>query len=186
MKGKTAALCVPKACDDSCGTCTAYDDKEKCKSCKITGATLSDPAGGSCSCLNGFVYENYATEACVPCNSGCPYCVDTSSEGCMKTKELTIFASNLASSYSLPLLSQASGLICYRQPVPTTTCDTVSNTLSVAVTGTIASDGSGLHPTLPQCYELVSAEWAYVTYWFADFFGNSLRPSPPQKPRNTI
>ena len=55
MKGKTAALCVPKACDDSCGTCTAYDDKEKCTSCKITGATLSDPAGGSCSCLNGFV-----------------------------------------------------------------------------------------------------------------------------------
>ena len=163
-------------CHASCGTCAVYTDKEKCTSCKVQEATLSNPAGGSCSCLKGFVYKNYATTACDPCVPGCPYCVDTSSEGCMKTKELTIFASNLASSYSLPLLSQASGLICYRQPVPTTTCDTVSNTLSVAVTGTIASDGSGLHPILPQCYELLRAEWGYVIYWYTHFFGHFNAP----------
>ena len=110
--------------------------------CKIPEATLSDPAGGSCSCLNGFVYKNYATTACVPCVPSCPYCVDTSPEGCVNSKDLTIFASNLASSYSLPLLDEASGFICYRQPVPTTTCDP----LSVAVTGEIASYGSGLRP----------------------------------------
>jgi hypothetical protein len=84
----------------------------------------------------------------------------------MNSKDLTIFASNLASSYALPLLDETNELICYRQPVSTTTCDP----LSVAVTGTVVSDTDGLHPTLKQCYELLLAEWSYVKYWFETIF----------------
>ena len=90
----------------------------------------------------------------------------------MKSKDLTIFASNLASSYELPLLEETEGLICYRQPVPTTTCDP----LPVAVTGTIASDVSGLRLTLEQCYELLYTEWPFVTYWFSQLFGDFTPP----------
>lgn len=73
-------------------------------------STLSDQAGGSCSCIEGYVYINYATFVCVPCNSGCSYCISTGSKACVNSKDLTIGASNLASSYALPLLGQTNAL----------------------------------------------------------------------------
>ncbi len=91
----------------------------------------------------------------------------------MNSKDLTIFASILASSYALPLLDETNELFCYRQPVPITTCDP----LLTAVTGTIASNLSGLHPTLEQCYELLHVQWPFVTYWFAHFFGDFTPPA---------
>lgn len=78
--------CSGPSCHASCGTCAVNDNKEKCTSCAIPEATLSDQVGGSCSCIDGFVYKNYATTACVPCNSGCSYCVDTGPEGCMNSR----------------------------------------------------------------------------------------------------
>lgn len=91
MCGTDPALVECPSCHASCGTCSEMGNPEKCTSCKIAEATLSKQAGGSCSCNDGFVYKNYPTTACVSCNPGCPYCVGTSSEACMNSKDLTIF-----------------------------------------------------------------------------------------------
>ena len=155
-----------RICHASCNTCSSRDNPEKCNSCLIRGAILNEEFEGSCSCLHGFVYQKYATSPCVPCSSGCSYCIDATAEGCMNSKDLTIFASNLASFYSLPYLSETNGYICYREPLPKANCDYLYSVFS----GAISSDDSGLHPTLAQCYKLLRSEWGYVTNWFAYFF----------------
>ena len=70
------------------------------------------------------------------------------------------------------LLTQANGLICYRQPVPTVACDSLTG-----LVGTITSDTGGLHPTLAQCYQLLQAQWFYVTNWLADIFPHFTPPA---------
>jgi hypothetical protein len=159
-------------CHASCATCT-MNNPNKCTSCTIPGATLSNPAGGTCSCEQGYVYKSPATSACQPCYSGCAYCVGTTQGACMKSKELAIFATYLASSFSLPLLDQTNGLICYRQPVSVQTC----NPQLEAMAGSIISDASGLHPTLDQCYRLLRVQWPFITLWFGELFPNFTPPA---------
>jgi hypothetical protein len=159
-------------CHASCATCT-MNSPNKCTSCKISGATLSNPTGGTCSCEQGYVYKSPATSACQPCYSGCTYCVGTTQGACMGSKELAIFATYLASSFSLPLLDQTNGLICYRQPVPGQSC----NPLPEAMASSIISDASGLHPTLDQCYRFLRVQWPYITLWFGELFPTFTPPA---------
>jgi len=52
----------------------------------------------------------------------------------------------------------------------------VCNPLKV-VTGAIAADSSGLHPTLGQCYELLGIQWPFVTSWYNHFFPHFTPPT---------
>lgn len=161
--------CPP--CHASCSACSQGNNPNKCTSCAIATATLSVLSGGTCSCGSGYVPQSPAISACVECHSGCPYCVDDTEAGCMGSKDQAIFATNLATSFQLPLLNQANGLICYRQPVPDLNC----NPLAI-ITGEIASDGDGLHFTLAQCYELLEIQWPFVSSWFGILFPNFTPP----------
>ena len=171
--GQSPTLTDCPVCHASCTTCTVEyaNDPEDCTGCASTGATLSNPLGGHCSCPLGYVAQSPATAACVPCSSDCSYCVGSSKEACMGSKDLTAFATDLASA-QMPLLSQTNGLICYRQPVPALSCDPWT-----PITGAITTDASGLHPTLEQCYELLKVQWPMVGYWFSELFSDFTPPA---------
>ena len=86
--------------------------------------------------------------------------------------EQAVFANHAAAVYSLPLRDETNGLICYRQPVPSTTCDALTPVL-----GAITSDFSGLHLTADQCFKLLTGEWGFVTYWFGNIFPDFRPPA---------
>jgi hypothetical protein len=45
------------------------------------------------------------------------------------------------------------------------------------VIGAISLNGQGLQrPTIDQCFELLTAEWPFVTYWFGEIFPNFKPP----------
>ncbi len=83
------------------------------------------------------------------------------------SQEQAAFANHAAAAYSLPLIDETNGLICYRQPAPDLTCDPLTPVL-----GVLDSDADGLHPTPDQCYDLLKAQWPFVTYWFGEIFPN--------------
>ena len=161
---QTPATTSCVSCHHSCDTCVSAT-ASGCSSCKYSGATGGSASGGTCNCGAGFVPQEPHTGNCVACYSGCIYCVDTSQAACLKSKDLVYFATNLAS-YNLPLLDQTDGLFCYRQSVANLEC----NPLSAAVTGPVTSDGSGLHLSPDQCYELLRANWLSIKFWFGRTF----------------
>ena len=85
--------------------------------------------------------------------------------------EQAVFANHAAAVYSLPLKDETNGLICYRQPVPSTTCDALTPIL-----GSFSPDISGLHSTLDQCFQLLKLQWPYVINWFGQIFPNFTPP----------
>ena len=160
-------------CHPSCSTCAMSNDPTRCTGCANEHATLSNPAGGICYCGVGYVPHSPAVASCVGCYPGCSYCVDSSEAACMNSEDSAIFAIILTSSYQLPLLEEASGLICYRQTAtPSLSCDPYT-----AATGQITSDASRLHPTLQQCYKLLKATWPVVAFWFPQIWPHFTPPA---------
>jgi len=92
-------------------------------------------------------------------------------EDCVSASQadFAYYASDL---YNLPLIDQASGMICYRQPVPQLDC----NPLTI-LTGTIREDVDGLHPTKDQCNELLTIQWPFLKHWFNEFFPDITSPA---------
>jgi hypothetical protein len=82
----------------------------------------------------------------------------------MSLEEAT-FANHAAVVYSLPLTDETNGLICYRDPVPDSSCDALTPAL-----GDLHPDISGLHPTIDQCFKLLKTEWPYVSSQFGEIF----------------
>lgn len=126
-----------------------------------------------CLCNNPTNWEmiNYH-EFC--CDSSCPLCVGPTIAACMANRAQTDFVVTGITTLHLPFLFEKDGAVCYEQRIPNPTC----NPLTEVVTGTINSDTDGLHPTTEQCYEILSASWPYVEYWFGNLFQDF---SPPPK-----
>ena len=115
--------------------------------------------------------QNPATTPCVPCYSGCSYCFTNALEGCTKKDPFT-FALNFAS-FGLPLTVQTDRLICYRQPLPTLSCDPLTPIL-----GSLNPDVNGLvHPNLGQCYILLQTQWPIVVLYFGKVFEHFTPPT---------
>ena len=81
------------ACHPSCLICVD-GTADGCQSCLFTGAALSSPSLGRCSCGNGFVPQDPATSACVKCHSSCQTCIDGTSNGCKTCKVAEATLSN--------------------------------------------------------------------------------------------
>lgn len=82
------------------------------------------------------------------CPEGCDFCAGASVEGCMGENEAT-FATHLSTPYSLPILHETAGLMCYRTPVPDMlACDPLTPVL-----GGLNPDDAGVHSTMDQCFK---------------------------------
>lgn len=151
-------------CHPSCSSCIT--NLNLCDSC-TAGATKSED-GGYCVCdevtdWNKNAYFQACTEPSL-CHASCTHCASPSLEGCM-SEEQALFANHVATTYSLPITLANSGLFCYRQPITHPSCDPL-----IEIVGAIDKETDGLHPTADQCYELLKAEWLFLTYWFNEFF----------------
>ena len=165
-------------CHGDCTTCGVSNFKYSCHTCSIAGATLPPYISiGGCECRAGYVPDDAPTAACIHCApAGCPYCIGSDESECM-SQEQADFAKNLiTAALALPLLTEsADNLICYRTPLLTAGCtpDPIE-----AVTGTIIDYETVAKPTVYQCYELLKAEWPFITYWFDQLFPTFTGPVP--------
>ena len=166
------------ACHPSCTTCGLSNSESKCHTCALGHTTLAPyNAIGYCQCRDGFVPDNFPTAACIPCApAGCPICIGSDESQCMSQEQADFATSLLIGELRLPLLTEsADNLICYRTPLPTAGCtpDPIES-----VTGTIIDYETVAKPTDIQCFNLLTAEWPFVTYWFDQLFPTFTGPVP--------
>ena len=86
----------------------------------------------------------------------------------MSPEQADFAQSGIVSTLGLPKLTETFyHLICYRTPLPTTTCtpDPIEY-----VTGPIVDYATVAKPTRFQCYSLLTSQWPWVTYWFNRLF----------------
>ena len=113
------------------------------------------------SCLYNFPLSSCVGNSCTcPCQANCP-----------TTDQLEFL--QVVKDYSLPYTTETGGMICYRQQVQGLNC----NPLPVMVSGSLASTGGLLQPTLNQCDELLEGQWAWTVYWFGQLFPNFTPPA---------
>lgn len=160
--GANGAAACP-TCHPSCLFCTTTG---QCDSCNALDRATKSSDGAFCVCDSVTAWDevDYFRWCC---NAGCSYCAGVSPAACMKSEDEASFATLLTALYSLPLASAANGLMCYRQPVPTLTCDPL-----LAVIGNI---GTAAGPD--ECFKLLTGQWPYVKYWFSDLFPNFTPPT---------
>jgi hypothetical protein len=76
--------------------------------------------------------------------------------------------------FSLPMLVESRGLVCFRHPMLTHNCvpDSIEQ-----ITGPVLDYGTGAaKPTKLQCYSMLKALWPFVTYWFNKLFPGFVGP----------
>jgi hypothetical protein len=94
----------------------------------------------------------------------------------MNQEQADFALSPILTMLALPTLTEsADNRICYRTPLRTTGCtpDPIE-----AITGTIADYATAAKPTISQCYDLLTGQWPFVTYWFDRLFSTFEGPSP--------
>lgn len=84
------------------------------------------------------------------------------------------FVKYVATAYSLPLLIEsASHFFCFFEPKPTLDCtpDPIETLI-----GPITDYATVAKPTKHQCYNLLTAQWPFLTHWFDQLFPNFVGP----------
>lgn len=167
------ATCLP--CHASCSTCGYYSNVYWCRTCAAFGATLPIySALGTCECRTGYVAAVSPTTACTPiCSPGCSNCIGPHVSECMSIEQAN-FVKYVATAYSLPLLTEsASHHFCYFEPKPIVECtpDPIET-----VVGPITDYETVARPTKYQCYNLLTAQWPFLTHWFNSFFPGFVGP----------
>ena len=157
-------------CHDSCEVCGIAGNASSCRACADIHSGLPLHSGlGACVCKAGFTPKTSPTpsDACVNC---------VGSEAQCMTQEQADFINHVADTYSLPCLMETPNhRICYYNALPT--CDCTPNPIEFVI-GTITDEETGLaRPTTGQCYELLKAQWPFITYWFRTLFPDFVGPA---------
>ena len=166
------------SCHPNCSTCEIGMTSWYCGSCSISGASVSPySSASSCECRAGYAPNANPVGACTPCApAGCPYCIGSDESQCMSPEQAELAQNQLMTPLELPMTTEtADHRICYRTPLPTTTCtpDPIEY-----VTGPIVDYATVAKPTSFQCYSLFTAQWPWVTYWFNQLFPTFEGPAP--------
>ena len=157
-------------CDGSCSTCNLAGNPNSCLTCPAGHLPISNVSGGTCVVIPCVITNIIPGTTCDPCPNNCPYCVDSDPASCMSKPEVD-FALTAASLYGLPKLSEQNGSVCYR--IETASNDKNRCALE-SVVGTLAAGTITL--STAQCYKLLHAQWAFMTYWFSDLFSTFAPP----------
>ena len=159
-------------CHASCLTCV-NPTSGGCLTCKVTEASLTKADGGVCFCGSGFVREYSPTVQCGKCAEYDCVCSGQKGTSCLNL-ELQAFVAFARTEYNLPMASPTNGAWCFGSPMPIS----IRQIKDVeAVIGPISRDLSGnLNPTNEECYELLRAQWPFISYWFGLIFPSF---SPP-------
>lgn len=122
----TAAILTSFLCGANgaaaCPICLFCTTTGQCDSCNALDRATESADGAFCVRNSVTVWDevDYFRWCC---SAGCSYCAGVSPAACMNSEDEASFATLLTALYSLPLASAANGLMCYRQHVPTLTCD---------------------------------------------------------------
>lgn len=157
-------------CHESCEVCGNAGDANSCRGCADSHAGLSSHSGiGTCVCKAGFSPKVSPTpwDACVSCVESEVQCM---------TQEQADFINHVADAYSLPCLIEAlDHRICYYNALPA--CDCTPNPMEQII-GPFTEESTGTaRPTTAQCYELLKAQWPFITYWFRTLFPDFRGPA---------
>lgn len=146
------------ACHSSCKKCM-NGLIGGCLSCKVTGARLTNPGGGVCTCRDGYVPQEGVTGSCVPC-AECRFCCGPRAPQCMPNRDMAVFGVLTDANYALPMFTVTDGAVCYGSKLPSSPKD-----LSVfeGILGALTSDGLVV---TDKCYELLQVQWPSLIYWF--------------------
>lgn len=145
----------------------------RCLTCKVPEATLTKADGGVCYCGTGYVREFSPTVACGVCAPNDCVCSGLKGTPCLKPEHQE-FVTFVSAGYNLPLASPTNGAWCFGSSIPASARE-ISEV--EAVIGPITRDGSGnLQPTQEECFELLRAQWSFISDWFQLLFPNY---SPP-------